>query len=478
MDTANFPIHAYLSYRCKIGRDIQARKQLEGICGKHHMTLKYDQNCTEQGDSLIEFMDDLSSARCVFLFISPEYFQSAYTLFELVSIHEWADLDRRFILPLRLCDNIVDKYRTGARDFWLSPQAEADRDKLADMLNQDDHTALWQRIDAAWEAIIKPYLNELHPSLESDDGDKLLSDLLVNARQEVASIIREAKQQMLAAVSSNIEQILKNQHIPVYQLAKQLRLDSSANNSDIAKQLLDGKKVGEALDVLYKLSIQQEKKLSARPDEWRDYLYDVEQIGGWLLLKTVDPLWWFHNQLSLDKAKKRGITGAFNLQHPAYVEVIIARSLLQRAQHSLDEYGSIKPASEEHDVMLFDAISPDASDYQLLFPIYKDIRRADKAPQDISLLRDKIELTLRSLSGSRDGKPIYYIVSQDYLEQLKARDWFAGFEQRLVGYLQFVCCIQEPHRQNPDPCLEEQSLLLEKVANILRLKNTKRSTHD
>ena len=198
-----------------------------------------------------------------------------------------------------------------------------------------------------------------------------------------------------------------------------------------------------------------------------------------MLLKSVNPVWWFHNQQSLEKTKSHSITDEFTLQHSAYVEVIIARSLLQRAEHKVDEFGEIIAASEKHqEIMLFDAISPDASDFQLLSPIYKDIRRVDQAPQDITRLLDGISITLRALKGSRGEKQIYYIVPQSYLELLKSRDWFPEFEKKLVGYLQFICCIQESQNQTLDPCQEEQSLLLEKLEKILRLKNKKRTVHD
>jgi len=128
--------------------------------------------------------------------------------------------------------------------------------------------------------------------------------------------------------------------------------------------------------------------------------------------------------------------------------------------------------------MLFDANSPDASDFQLLSPIYKDIRRVDRAPQDITRLLEGIGITLRALKGSRGEKQIYYIIPRSHLELLKSRDWFPEFEKKLVGYLQFICCIQESHNQTLDPCQEEQSLLLEKLAKILRLKNKKRTVHD
>jgi len=64
----NYPIHAYLSYRCKYARDRAARDRLKALCSEKNITLRYDESETEEGDSLIEFMEDLTSAVACFCF--------------------------------------------------------------------------------------------------------------------------------------------------------------------------------------------------------------------------------------------------------------------------------------------------------------------------------------------------------------------------------------------------------------------------
>jgi hypothetical protein len=474
----NFPIHAYLSYRCNNPRDIAARHKLKNLCKEQNIALRYDESETEQGDSLIHFMEDLTAARCIFLFLSPDYFQSAYTLFELVSINERADLGQRFILPLRLTESMVTYQWTAAKNYFNDNPAV--RNELARLLKveNDNHDAIWLRINEAWETIIFKYLDRLNVSLEHPEAEGKLIDLLKESSQQVKAVIFEAKQNLHETISKNILKILKNKHIPRDQLAEVLQLDSAASIEDITESGILAKSVSTVLDMLYKLSTQRKKQLCASSDAWDEYLYDVEQLCGWLLLKTVDPIWWFQNQLLLQRSASQSITGSFKLQQPAYIEVLIARSLLQRAQYSLDEFETIKPVSEEHDVMLFDAISFDAADAQLLSPIYKDLRKANKAPQDVQRLLADIVLTARALIGSRDGKPIYYIVSETYLKSLKSRSWFTETEQKLKGCLQFICCVKESSSPVDQPCIEEQDILLEKVANILRLKNTKGTIND
>lgn len=475
----NFPIHAYLSYRCKELRDIRERENLETLCTEQGITLRYDQNETEEGDSLTEFMQELTSARCIFLFLSPEYFQSAYTLFELVRISEWADLDRRFILPIRLSEAMVTYQWTHSKNYFDSHEAIAN--ELARLLKMDnvDQNKIWQRIDDAWQQCVFPYLDKLNVSLESNQaGDKLLQ-LLKDSREQVNSVFSESIQNLHDTVEQKIQGILKNQHIPLVRLAEVLQLDSAATLEDIVKTGLLKNSVSAVLDSLYKLSRQLENQAnSSLAVSWDQYLFDIEQLCGWLLLSSVDPVWWFHNQLSLQQRSSEGMTGVFKLQQPAYVEVLISRSLLQRAQYCLDEYGDIRPVSKEYDVLLFDAISPEATDSQLLSPIYKDLRPGSKAPQDIQRLLDGIVLTAKSLHGARDGKPIYYMVTESYLNMLKEKDWFTKTEQKLKGYLQFICCIRDSTDQAKQACREEQDLLLEKVANILRLNNKKGSTND
>ncbi len=414
-----FLIHAYLSYRCKIDRDIEYREKLESICAGQGIKLIYDRNGTKEGDSLIKFMDDLTSARFVFVFLSPDYFQSAYTLYELVSIHERADLESRFILPVRLTDSIVAKSKTEIEANWHDGNAKADREKLAGLLNEPDQEALWKRIDAAWEAIVNPYLDKLHAALEQQDATKILSGLVQTTRETINEIVTETEQTLREKVKKEISRILKQAYIPTKFLAETFRLDPAADADNIAGYLAENTSVIDMLDGLYKVSVQRR---ASRPDNWEHFLYDIEQISGWLLINKVDPYWWFQNQLNVRKTLNNGLTGLYNMQKPAYIEVLISRNLVQSAQFTVDKYGDIKPASAQHDVMLFDGLSDEATDYELLSPIYKDLRPGYEAPQAVKKLIDGIVATAQSLKGPRDGKLIYYIVSENYLDMVPITD--------------------------------------------------------
>lgn len=471
-------IHAFVSYRHKHPDDIDARDKLEQICANAGIVLIYDKNGTEEGSSLITFMKDLSAARCVFLFLSPAYFQSAYTLYELVSLHKQAELDRRFIRPVRVSIDMVTYQRTAAEQYWKKD--ESIRQELSRLLKQSDHEEVWKCIVAAWDAIVFPFLDELHTALENGKPEFILNKE-VEALQKAIRIEKEkATWNLQQKVISEVVYILKKQRIPIDRLASECNLPPTATPDEIAKHLVETQKpmVGRALGILTKISLQQEKQLAAFPERWNDYLFDIEQVSGWLLITSVDPSWWFLNEIRMKRAVSEGITNAFSLEHPAYIEVIISRDLLQQANYCLDEYGEIRPGSNTYDIMLFDAVSKDATDIALLSEIYKDLRRAERTPQDVQQLLKSIQLTARSLHTSRDGRVIYYIVSKSYLDLLQTRDWFVETERKLAGYLQFVCCESQPSPYDQQPCQEEQDLLLDQVANILRLRNPKRTKYD
>jgi hypothetical protein len=180
--------------------------------------------------------------------------QSAYTLFELIRINERADPKHSFILPLRLTETMVTYQWTAAKDYFDNNKSV--RNELARLLNaqNDDHTIIWQRIDEAWKAIIFPHLDLLNVSLEIDDAENKLLDLLKESRQQVEAVISEAKQNLHATVSKNILQILKNKHIPTVQLADVLQLDAVASIEDIVESGLLAKSVSTVLDSLQKLN--------------------------------------------------------------------------------------------------------------------------------------------------------------------------------------------------------------------------------
>lgn len=473
---SEYPIHAYLSYRC-IDRDQNARNELEPLCKENHIELLCSENTLKDGEKFVAFMDDLAADRVVFIFLSKEYFESAYTLYELISINEQGDLDKRLINFIRLDNRIGDKYINSVRDFWYSDAAAADRNKLADDLLKckNDKDFLWQRIEKACKNLTSDFLGENHKSYKDQRyKDKFFSQLIDQAKQKISFLIDEEEQKLLQKVENNLCDCLERSKIALPDLAGLLGLTNAATATEIAQCLSsNNQSVGNSLDWLIDFSQKQEKILSQNSSEWKAFLFSIEQLAGWLLIKTVDKHWWFHEQLKIQRARKSAITSIMDLNEPAYIEVIIARDLLQEPKFALDQFGNIKPASETHDVLVFEAVKKEATDIQLLEPMYKDLRRWHQAPNDISELTSAIQKTVKALSGARNGKPIYYLVSKDHLTILNSREWFKAFEAQMTGYLQFICC-ESPEKDNPDlSCVEDQGLLLEKVAILLRLKNSK-----
>lgn len=465
----NFPIHAYLSYRCKNDRDIQARKRLKALCSDTNITLRYDENCTENGDSLIKFMDDLTSARCVFLFLSPEYFQSAYTLFELIRINEWEDLEKRLIFPLRLCEGMVDKYRTNAKTFWNSEVAKAERVKLADLLEEDNHDELWRRIDSAWEAIVKPYLNELHFSLESENADVALRELLYKTKTTVSKAINGSTKLLHKTLIEKITAIFSLKNINADdKFREELGLSYDNDIGKIATKLVTGIDAGEAIAILTRIVESKKMLLNNTSSDWIACFNDAEQICGWLLLNSVDPIWWFHNEIKLKKTAKTSLTDRIALHDRNYIEIVISRSLLQSARYILDEnkQPKPKPTSQTHDVMYFD-VQDNAIKEALLVDIYKDL--FGLAPSMTIDLLNKIVTRAKTHHKTQKGKLIYYLVTDDYLETLQQAPWYSDFQMQLAGYLQFICCGQPSNSDERPASLEDQAQLLDQVANLLSM---------
>ncbi|PPC89426.1 MAG: hypothetical protein CTY34_11475 [Methylobacter sp.] len=283
--------------------------------------------------------------------------------------------------------------------------------------------------------------------------------------------IEEITEKLCEKLIREIEHTFKSGKIPFPELNKVLQLDIKVTNSEIAKYLINDVSAGKAIGSFFKLATELEAKWSANhPELWENFLTDVEQVCCWLLLKSVNPDWWFEYESRI--VNNDGITNQFSLDNAAYVEVIISRWLLKLPQYSLNKANEARP-SHDFDVLLFDAASQDASDIQLLSEIYKDLRRGGEPPQNVEKLLKAIEKTARSTHQDL-GKPIYYLVTQEYLELLKSRAWFAEAEMQLASHLQFICCDFKSDQTDHNPCSEDQDLLLEKIASILRMRNPKR----
>lgn len=460
-------IQAYLSYRCQDPKHLQARATLEKHCKDRNIVLIYDKNGTNAGDSLIEFMADLTTARCVFLFLSPEYFQSAYTLFELVSIYENGNLDNRFVTLVRASKDMVTYQQTAAHQFWLNNPAI--QNELLRLLKATDADKVWERVQAAWDGIIFPFLDRLHDSLDQGDSDNVLNERVEAVRNAVVEAVEREQLNLRNKVKQEIKRILENGLIPLDRLNKELNAASGLDG--IIELLVDEYDVGHAIAILTRVAqAQKDKLLPAQSEKWDECHYDAEQLCGWLLINSIDPAWWFNQQLQMQRATKQAIFN-YSLTYQPYVEVIVSRSLLQNARYCLDDMGRPQPASKDHNVVLFDAVSETATDMELLIPIYKDLFKTNNAPVKSEELLQGIIRRAKSYKQVRNGKPIYYLVGQTTLQMLASRPWFSDAQQKLEGNLRFVCCNVQPKNYDRSPAKEDQESLLDQLALFLSLKN-------
>ena len=117
-------IHAYLSYKTKISSG--ALRRFKEICKEHKIELKYSEKELETGDDFVEFMQNhLIGARFLILFLSPEYFASAYCLYELISITAAINAGRKiFVYPIRVSKELTALSETKIRETLLKDRSD------------------------------------------------------------------------------------------------------------------------------------------------------------------------------------------------------------------------------------------------------------------------------------------------------------------------------------------------------------------
>lgn len=467
---AEYPLYAYLSYRCKLARDIGARDKLRSICQDCGIELIYDEIETVEGDSLVTFMNDLTSARFVGVFLSEEYFKSAYTLYELIKINEWAEIEQRFVLPIRISPDMTTYQWTAAKTFFV--ENESIQNELKRLLRAQDQSSddLWRRIDAAWTRLIFPYLDEKHADLTDVNSSDFLKDYVGQIKRLIQEAIHTETQSLEKTVVDKLTKILSRKQLrtALFREDENLDLQEHAAEQDIAKQLVN-KEVGSALATLTRVLETHKPLMANDSNPWRAVCIDAEQMCGWLLLLSVEPAWWYHNQLGLTKSAENGINHQMLLDDPAFYEVIVSRRLRQNACYALSGKNKAKPAAETTDVMLFDAVTPDAQNEQLLQDLYRDLYRNLPANLTVDELRDGILRRARAQVKARNGKPLYYLVSRELMHAFV--DCFTPVLDRLKGVLQFICCEKTGSLAKGKACREDQTDLLDQVAYLLSITN-------
>lgn len=450
------PIRAYVSYRQKNPENQEAIQLLEKQCATHQIDLIYDKKELENGDSIKAFMNEISAARCVYILLTPAYFESSYTLYELIAIHKWAVLDKRFVFPIRVTEQVTAYSWTAMKQYWENN--EAVRNGLADLLNlaSHDHETAWQAVDNAWKEILSPCLDKLKPSLENTDKATLLNQLGESTYAAIAAAIQLEREKLHIKVKSEIAQILKSNLIALDKLAAELEL----TNYDVDHVATTLVTQNDAIDSIARLTqvIESQKNILKGTPQWPECHFNAERLGGWLLLNSIDNVWWFNHQLQWQQSCHESFR-TIELNHQPYIEVIVSRELLQCARYRRNEKGKVQPYSDidrENMELVFD---PDlaAQEKKFLQDIYRDLYKPVVIPEEIQELQDSIALQLDSVVRVRKGKPIYYLVSRNTMDGINAIPWFSDWSRQLDGKLQFIAIDTKTNK--PSPCANPASLL-------------------
>lgn len=480
-------INAYLSYRHRNETAILARDELESCCEKSGLiTLIYDKKATKEDDSLICFMEKLVDARCLFLFLEPDYFESSYTLFELICINEQEGLDKGFVHPIRLTESMVTYTRTSARQFWQANLAI--REETARLLKKtgrlkdtkdDDYDAIWRRIDNAWSNLIEDCLDHLKSAVTEDGKPNTRLQIAVKHVIPAIEEVRNQKQvSLLAAMNKQIVGILNKKSIPLKAFSKELgEYDSEGELTEDAISIASfltrrdsAVKIRHFLNALICVVDDEKDRLGIESDEWEDCFNDAEQLAGWLLLRSIDADWWFDNEHSIQSKTEKSTLDKLSLDSIGFVEVVISRGVLQAARYRINEHGEAEPYNKKHNIlMLYDA-SDEAKKTQFLRDIYIDIyRRNPDSKLSSDELFEKIIIRAKSSKDIAKGKAIYYLVSEETQKLLETFDWYKQPKASFEGCLHFICCNAPDKDYEKSVSSEDQNALLDRIAILLAL---------
>ena len=480
---------AFLSYRHDHPAEEEAKDILAGaLNNEQKVELIFDKSVTEIGDCVIEFMRELTAARCIFLFISEDYFKSAYTLYELISIAEHPEEKSKIVLPICVSSEMMSAYDfREIKDHWDSePRIYTLLDQLfryqdSSQTSSLDENALWRKIDSAWEKLIFPYLHKLW---EADTTANVESQI----HQSVDDLTQKSHEESAATdshhrkiIKKQIRILLDDQPGYVSRLVRAMRMGRDSTLDQVVDAIVvDSGEVIQPIGHITAAARSFKQVHSHNLIEWKDAFQDIQQICGYLLLNAIDPAWWFNHELEFGVQMERGIVGGgYKLEASAFVEVIISKELITQGApppgYELASDGSSKVVpcqsniGDGYNSMLFDGLNEQAVAISLLGQIHKDLRKSSVLPNDTETMISEIKEMAVAVKHSSSQKQVYYIVSGDYLKALKEQDWFDDFQAELKGNLRFICCSEDTISGSGSATRESQSQLLTSFANLLNI---------
>ncbi len=480
-------IRAYLSYR-RNEVDNSERDALTQAFKNNGIELLYDEAEAVEGDDFADFMNhDVIGARFFVACLSPEYFTTAYTLHEFIEVSK-SDmaLPRISFVPVRMTESMVEKYITQIRASILdddSVEMQAEIELLAKYQgiewSTDEEQAIRAQIcsavEAGWEDLVAPNLRIIHQSFENIESTvealgQYYDDVANRVVQQYEIELQQLEQEAQTKIRQNL--IVHIDSSP--ELKRQLRheLGVSEQNDDkesggIAKKLLEHDTATEAVRVIVRaLEELGQGGVAFDSEEGSSALAAAKRICGWLVLRSINPVWWVHNHHNMGTQLKSRVELEENTR--AYAEVIISRSVLESAQFTLDSGHKISLERNLIDLLVFDP-SPEAIKQEVLKQAYKDAFRLNASPSELEPFEEDFILAVQE-NFMRTRKPAYYLITGDAIDLIMHENWFQSVIKKLKGIFTFVIIDIQDNSCDQNHCGEDIARLLEVVAQVYRFE--------
>ncbi|OAI14088.1 MULTISPECIES: hypothetical protein [Methylomonas] len=314
--------------------------------------------------------------------------------------------------------------------------------------------------------MIFPYLDDKHTDLTDVNSSDLLKDYVGEIKQLIQKAIDTETLKLQKTVTDKIIRILNFKQLRAELFRDDLELSDSATEREIAQKMV-ANEVRQALATLIRVTRRQKLMLGNNQNAWALVHADAEAICSWILLNSVDPVWWFHNRIGMEKNQKASLARTLLLDDPEFYEVIISRAVPVAAQYRLTD-NKVHSAGGEIDLLVFDA-APDAYQEQLLIALYKKLIGSLPSTYTLAELKEAIVSRVNNEYLNRRSKPVFYFVSQDLMKAYV--DCFQQMTDRLKGKVQFVCCERAIGHAKGKASRENQTDLLDQVAILLSLLN-------
>jgi hypothetical protein len=214
------PIKVFVSYSWKTENDTQIVETLGKLCLERDIKLIRDNQALKHGDSIKQFMDELSEGDQIITVFSKPYFESPWCMYELLRTFQKGNLgERTHPVIADDCDLQDGDYRLDVVKYWVNKYKNGEvKLKGIDpklVLNEHQQIKLYRDISQNINELLnfaKDRVTTPLPQLKQKNYAQLL-DLIAPIVQHDGKAIQQSDEDFLKEIRQNIEfELNKSEH--------------------------------------------------------------------------------------------------------------------------------------------------------------------------------------------------------------------------------------------------------------------------